>query len=233
LTGTRSRTAERSSEPGDDPRLGTSFFDRPTARVARDLLGTRLRVAGDSGTCEVRIVETEAYVRHDEASHAFRGPTRRNRSMFGPPGTLYVFRIHQVVCANLVTRPGEAVLLRAGTPPEAGTENATGPGRLCRALGITIADDGQDAVRGTRISVRAPAQRPRRIAVGRRVGVRRAVERPLRFWIPGDPSVSPPRRASASASPSRSRAAGRYPRSRRRSRPSSGGGRSGGRTGGK
>jgi len=233
LTGIRSRTVAGSSDPAAGPRLGAAFFARPTQRVARGLLGARLQVTDGLRTREVRLVETEAYVRNDAASHAFRGPTRRNRSMFNGPGTLYVFRIHQVVCANLVTRPGEAVLLRAGAPSEGTVGTATGPGRLCRTLGITIADDGQDAVTGPRLRVLPRATRPRRIAVGPRVGIRRAAERPLRFWIEGDPAVSRARRPTASASPSRSRVAGRYPQNRRRNRPASGGGRSDGRTAGR
>jgi DNA-3-methyladenine glycosylase len=233
LTGIRSRTAGRSSDPPPGRRLGRAFFDRPTVRVARALLGTRLRVADRHGSREVRLVETEAYVRNDEASHAFRGPTVRNRSMFAGPGTLYVFRIHQVVCANLVTRPGEAVLLRAGTAFATGPGTATGPGRLCRSLGISIRDDGQDAATGSRIAVLPRTGRPPRISVGPRVGIRRAIARPLRFWIDRDPAVSRPRRSSAAASPSRSRAAGRYRQSRTTSRPASGGGRSGGRSAGR
>jgi DNA-3-methyladenine glycosylase len=178
-------------------------------------------------------VETEAYLRHDEASHAFRGPTRRNRSMFGVPGTLYVFRIHQVVCANLVTRSGEAVLLRAGVVEHGLPGSASGPGRLCRALGITIDDDGEDAVAGPRVSVHPRTVSPARILAGPRVGIRRAADRKLRFWIDGEAAVSKPRRSIASASPNRSRAGGPYRRIRTTSRPSSGGGRSGGRTGGR
>ena len=97
-------------------RLGAAFFDRPTRRVARELLGAVFRTRGPGGVRAVRLVEVEAYVARDPANHAFGGPTRRNRSMFGPPGTLYVYRIHRVVCANVVTRPGQAVLIRAGEP---------------------------------------------------------------------------------------------------------------------
>jgi DNA-3-methyladenine glycosylase len=233
LTGIRSRTVGRSSDPVPDRRLGRDFFDRPTVRVARELLGARLRVTDRGVSREGRIVETEAYLRGDAASHAYRGPTHRNRSMFGPPGTLYVFRIHQVVCANLVTQNGEAVLLRAATASSPGGESATGPGRLCRALGITIDDDGTDVTVGDRIRLFARTARPRHVAVGPRVGISRAAERPLRFWVDGDPSVSRPRAATTSASPSRSRGVGQYPRTRTRSRPSSGGGRSGGRSGGR
>lgn len=183
-------TAERSSREGR--RLGRAFFDRPTVSVARDLLGAVVRVAGADARA-VRLVETEAYVAGDEASHAFRGPTRRNRSMFGRPGTLYVYRIHQVVCANLVTRPGEAVLLRAGEPLAGLDRDPSGPGRLCRALGLTIADDGQDATEGDRLSLRKRDAPPERIAVGPRVGIRRAADRPLRFALAGNRWVSRPR----------------------------------------
>ncbi|MGI0155691.1 MAG: DNA-3-methyladenine glycosylase, partial [Thermoplasmata archaeon] len=171
MTGTRSRTGASSSERRGSARLGRAFFARATARVARALLGAHLRVRTATGIREARLVETEAYVRHDAASHAFHGPTRRNRSMFEAPGTLYVFRIHQVVCANLVTRPGEAVLLRAGAMRGARPGEATGPGRLCRALGITIEDDGEDAVAGRRFAVAPRRERPRRVVVGPRVGV--------------------------------------------------------------
>jgi len=190
-------------------RLGRAFFDRGTLRVARELLGARLIVREGQVERSARIVETEAYVRGDPASHAFRGPTRRNRSMFGPPGTLYVFRIHQVVCANLVTRSAEAVLLRAGAVEGREPAYASGPGRLCRALGLTIRDDGDDAARGGRVRVEARDRRPIRIVTGPRVGLRRAAERPLRFYVAGEPAVSRPRRLSVSASPSRSRGAAR------------------------
>lgn len=192
MTGTRSRTAARSSSSRAATRLGRAFFDRPTVRVARELLGARLRVRAGRTVREARIVETEAYLRDDPASHAFRGPTRRNRSMFGSPGTMYVFRIHRVVCANLVTRAGEAVLLRAGAIVGRDPASGAGPGRLCRALGITIADDGADAVRGSRVAVRRRVGPRPRIRVSRRIGIRRAADRPLRFYLAGDRAVSHP-----------------------------------------
>ena len=190
MTGTRSRTAARSSEPPTAARLGRAFFDRPTVRVARELLGARLRLRARERTREARIVETEAYLRGDPASHAFRGPTRRNRSMFGAPGTLYVFRIHRVVCANLVTRTGEAVLLRAGAIVGAPPSLASGPGRLCRALGITIGDDGVDSVRGSRVTVLRRTGRAVRVRVSPRIGIRRAADRRLRFYLADEPAVS-------------------------------------------
>jgi len=178
-----------------------------------------------------RLVETEAYPRGDPASHAFHGPTRRNRSMFVGPGTLYVFRIHQVVCANLVARVGEAVLLRAGAVEGLAPGAGRGPGRLARALGISIEDDGLDAVRSRRVALRPRDGPVGRIALTPRIGIRRARRRRLRFVLLGEPAVS--RAPSAAASPSRSRAGGRRPRSRTTRRPSSAGGRSVGRTGGR
>lgn len=227
-------TGERSSEAR---RLGRRFFARPTADVARDLLGTVLTVGRGRRARSVRLVETEAYVAHDPASHAYRGRTERNRSMFAGPGTLYVYRIHQVVCANVTTRPGEAVLLRAGVPVGSTPANASGPGRLCRALGIVRGDDGADVVESSRIRL-LPRAGPRpRTVEGPRVGIRRAVRRRLRFSIAGEPAVSRPRPSVAGrisgASPSRSRGAGPSSRSRTRRRRPSGGGRSGGRTAGR
>jgi DNA-3-methyladenine glycosylase len=192
-TGHRSQTAARFSEKRSGRRLGRAFFDRPTIDVARALLGTVLTVDGPGGRRAVRVVETEAYLSGDPASHAYRGPTPRNRSMFSRPGTLYVFRIHQVVCANLVTRRGEAVLLRAGEPLTRGLPNPSGPGRLCRALGIRLADDGTDVTRSRRVRViESDAARPR-IVSGTRVGIRLARRRRLRFAVSGDPWVSRPR----------------------------------------
>jgi len=226
------RSSTRGSSSSRPRPVGRRFFRRPTVEVARDLLGARLRVDGPAGHVEARLVETEAYLTDDPASHAFRGPTRRNRSMFGPPGTLYVFRIHQVVCANLVTRPGEAVLLRAGVVEGMPPGHARGPGRLARALGLTIADDGQGAVTGPRVRVLArPGPRPL-TDVGPRVGIRRAAERPLRFAIRDEPAVSRPRPLTSAFS-TRTRAGSRSRQSRTRRRPASGGGRSGGRIAGR
>jgi DNA-3-methyladenine glycosylase len=215
-------------------RARRAFFDRPAAQLARALLGAHLTIRTGGRARTVRIVETEAYVRGDAASHAFRGPTRRNRSMFGLPGTLYVYRIHQVVCANLVARRAEAVLVRAGATEGTEPSVASGPGRLCRYLGIVLDDDGQDAVNGRRVAVEVPRHRAGRVWVGPRVGIRKAADRPLRFALENEPAVSRPRPAPpTSASSSRSRAAGPYSRTRRTNRRSSDDGRSGGRNDGR
>lgn len=218
--------------------LSSRFFNRPTTVVAQALLGQELTVRTRRKERAVRIVETEAYVSTDPASHAFRGRTPRNGSMFGPPGTLYVYRIHQVVCANITTRPGEAVLLRAGEPLQPTLPNTSGPGRLCRALGITMRDDGSRVGIG-RIRVLRGRVPSGPIVTGRRVGIRRAAARPLRFALNGNPWVSRPRppgwretRASSvtSVSPSGSFASEGSRRNRRRHRPLAGGGRNGSRT---
>lgn len=161
--------------------------------MARQLLGTRVVVRNRHGWRVGRIVETEAYVTGDPASHAYRGPTERNRSMFAGPGTVYVYRIHQVYCLNLTTRRGEAVLLRAVEPITPGLGDTRGPGRLCRAFGLTRAEDGTSAVTGGRLRV-VPGSRGRaRIVRGPRVGIRRARTRALRFVLAGNRWVSTPR----------------------------------------
>jgi DNA-3-methyladenine glycosylase len=157
------------------------------------LLGATVTVRVRRTVRSVRVVETEAYERNDPASHAYRGLTRRNRSMFAPPGTLYVYRIHQVVCANLVARRGEAVLLRAGSADGAAPVVAAGPGRLCRFLGIVLEDDGTDTTRGRRVEVRPALRNPGPVRIGPRVGIRKAVDRPLRFALADEPAVSRPR----------------------------------------
>lgn len=164
-----------------------------------------------------RIVEVEAYRgSEDPASHAFRGPTSRNATMFGPAGRLYVYFSYGVHwCANAVCGAdgeAQAVLLRALAPvagleamrsartrrgagaPPPDRHLTSGPGRLCQALGIAGEDDGADLVRGDRglriLDDGMPP--PARPEVGVRVGITRAAELPWRFWVPGDPNVSRP-----------------------------------------
>ncbi|HXQ19160.1 MAG TPA: DNA-3-methyladenine glycosylase [Acidimicrobiales bacterium] len=158
----------------------------------------------------VRIVEVEAYRgEEDPASHAYRGRTSRNGSMFGPPGRLYVYFTYGMHwCANVVCgKEGEAraVLLRAGAPvaglaairaarPAARTDAdlCSGPAKLCQALGIDRAQDGVDLLDGHApvrlLSDGVPP--PDRPGVGPRVGIRSATEMPWRWWVPGDPNVS-------------------------------------------
>lgn len=192
MTAHRSATGGRSSRPAQGRRARRGFFDRPASELARALLGATVTVRTGHRARSVRIVETEAYERGDPASHAYRGPTRRNRSMFASPGTLYVYRIHQVVCANLVARRGEAVLLRAGAAEGVSPTGASGPGRLCRFLGITRDDDGTDTVTEGRVEVRLPLAPPGPIQRGPRIGIRKAARRRLRFALANEPAVSRP-----------------------------------------
>jgi DNA-3-methyladenine glycosylase len=188
--------------PGPSRPLGRAFFRRAPDRVAPDLLG-QLLVRQTGGRRIVgRIVEVEAYLgKDDPAAHAFRGKTRRNATLFGPPGHAYVYTsygLHQ--CLNVSTQPaGQAgcVLIRglepwppappvlrwlqARAPARDARRLLSGPGRLCRALAIGRDWDGADLTTpgGLWLAV-GPA--PRRIAVTRRIGIQKAVERPLRFY---------------------------------------------------
>lgn len=185
------------------------FLAGPPLDVAPLLLGAVLR----KGEVAVRITEVEAYDGADDpGSHAFGGPTKRNQVMFGASGFLYTYFIYGMhVCANVVCRTdGEAgaVLIRAGEvidglevartrrPSGPVTQLAQGPGRLCKALGIGLEDYGSDLSSG---SVTLEAGTPFRgaVATGPRVGLRHAAERPWRFWIDGDPTVSAYRPAVA------------------------------------
>ena len=171
--------------------------------VAPRLLGASLTHAGVT----VRLTEVEAYAGSDDpGSHAYRGPTPRTRVMFGPPGHLYAYFSYGMhVCANVVTgREGtaSAVLLRAGEVVDgvdlARERRATtrerdlarGPATLCRALGMGLDLDGTDLSRGPVRLVLAAAPDPGRVSTGPRVGLRGAPDRPWRFWLTGEPTVS-------------------------------------------
>jgi DNA-3-methyladenine glycosylase len=192
--------------------LARSFYARPSIEVAPDLLN-KVLVAGP---CRGRIVEVEAYAGGlDPASHAYRGPTARNATMFGPPGHLYVYFTYGMhFCANAVTGPadaGQAVLLRA-LAPLAGLEEmrarrpgargvtdlTSGPAKLTMALGIARSQDGVDLVRGPIRIVDDGTPPPAEPGVSPRVGITRAADRAWRWFVPGDPNVSRGPRSSGS-----------------------------------
>ena len=181
--------------------------------MARRLIGATLervipRGEPDAGTLvSGRIVETEAYLPNvDPACHGYRGPTNRTASLFGRPGHAYVYLIYGVhFCFNVVTEPpgtGAAVLVRAieplagidamqrrrspHTPPWA---LASGPGNVCRALGIGRECDGANLRRGD-LRIVFPEVMSSRIAVTARVGLSAAARWPLRFYDPASRSVS-------------------------------------------
>ena len=180
--------------------LRRDFFKRSVHEVAPELIGATLVLDGVGGT----IVEVEAYDQDDPASHGFRGRTARTASMFGPPGRAYVYRSYGIHwCLNLVCAEegrAEAVLVRALEPTrglEAMRERrgvdavralCSGPGKLCQALGITRFQDG--------LSLDEPPFEllarafEHELAVGPRIGITRAVEKPWRYGLAGSPFLS-------------------------------------------
>jgi DNA-3-methyladenine glycosylase len=172
--------------------LAQTFFARSAPEVARDLLGCTLLFDG-AGGC---IVETEAYAADDPRSHSFRGRTRRNAVMFGPPGHLYVYFTYGMhFCANISCEAegvGAAVLFRALEPTVGLEEMATrrsrheprllcsGPARLTQALGIGREHDGLPAWEPPLTILARPAATTPRIVTTPRIGVG-GDPRPWRF----------------------------------------------------
>jgi len=187
--------------------------------AAHRLLGATLTGRGVTAT----IVEAEAYGGvpdgpwPDAAAHSYRGPTGRSAVMFGPPGRLYTYRSHGIhVCANVVCASdgvAAAVLLRAAAI-ETGLDVASsrrgasirtivlarGPGNLCRALGITMADNNIDLF-DTNSPVRLRLNDTLDPVAGPRVGVSQAADRPWRLWLPGRAEVSAYRRSPRAPTP--------------------------------
>lgn len=177
----------------------------PVLETAPRLLDAVLR----HGEVAVRITEVEAYAGPaDPGSHAYRGRTRRNSTMFGPAGRLYCYFTYGMhVCCNVTVDEDDvpsAVLVRAGEvvaglevarerrPGVRDRDLARGPARLCRALGIGLDHDGTDLARGPiTLELGTP---PATVSTGPRVGLRGAADRPWRFWITDDPAVSDYRR---------------------------------------
>jgi DNA-3-methyladenine glycosylase len=195
--------------------------------VAPALLGCVLSARSPDGEVSVRLTEVEAYAGEaDPASHAYRGRTRRNGVMYGPPGHAYVYFTYGMhFCVNLVCRPAgtaSAVLLRAGAvvsgatlaghrrsagkrPAPASRDLARGPARLCQALGIDRTLDGADVCDpASPLRIFGPGPPGAAVSSGPRVGVSTAATVPWRFWVTGDPDVSAyrahtPRRRNPSA----------------------------------
>ena len=196
-------------------RLGRDFYTRAdTLGVARELLGKRLVVPSASGErVSGRVVEVEAYLGvGDRAAHSYGGRrTRRTETMYAAGGTAYVFFVygmhHQF---NVVTGPAglpHALLVRAVEPEEGielmrarrpvskERELTSGPGKLCRALGLDLTFDGEDLTEGSRAWLEETGVEfePGEIASGPRIGVAYAAEdalKPWRFWVAGNEYVS-------------------------------------------
>lgn len=175
--------------------------------IARGLLGKELVHDSAEGTTSGIIVETEAYLRDDPACHASRGMTKRNRSMFLGPGRSYVYFVYgNHYCFNVVTAEegvGEAVLIRALEPKEGIDlmaarrglrdikELTSGPGKLCRAMGIDKELDGAYLWQKP-FYIKDPVVNEGKLAIieTTRVGIKRAADWNLRFCIEGSPYLS-------------------------------------------
>lgn len=189
-------------------RIPRAWFERPAPDVAPDLLGRILARRLPTGqVLRARIVETEAYEPDDPASHSFRGPTRRNATMFGRAGHVYVYFTYGMHwCMNVVTGQighGSAVLLRAGEPLEGIATMARlrgsarerdlcrGPARWTQAFGVDGSVDGTDLVHGTEIWLEPGREVPSdAVVAGPRVGIRDGLDLPWRFSESGSPWVS-------------------------------------------
>jgi DNA-3-methyladenine glycosylase len=193
--------------------LGAAFFVRPSDEVARALLGCRLVSEIGGGWRMGEIVETEAYTGpEDEASHASAriGRTPRNEVMFGRPGLAYVYRSYGIHwCLNAVTGPNgfpAAVLIRALRPLEGieemravrpgrpDLELARGPGKLCAAMGVELSANGASLSDPPLWLAAGEPVEEVRVARGPRIGITRAADLPLRFWLRDCPWVSATRR---------------------------------------
>ena len=190
-------------------RLTRGFFDRSVHEVAPDLIGAVLLVDGVGG----RLVELEAYHHTDPAAHSFRGPTRRNAVMFGPPGFVYVYRSYGIHwCLNFVceaTGSASAVLIRA-IEPVAGLAVmrrrrrisdvrllCSGPGRLCEALGVTDKHNGS-ALDAPPFALFASTGKVE-VVTGPRIGITKAIELPWRYGEKDSRFLSKPFRSKPAA----------------------------------
>jgi DNA-3-methyladenine glycosylase len=199
--------------------MGADQLAVDPVEAAHRLLGATLTGRDVTAT----IVEVEAYGGvpdgpwPDAAAHSYRGPTGRSTVMFGPPGRLYTYRSHGIhVCANVVCGAdgiAAAVLLRAAAI-ETGLDVARsrrdasirtvalarGPGNLCSALGITMADNGIDLFDGDG-PVRLGLNDTLDSVSGPRVGISQAADRPWRLWLQGRAEVSAYRRSPRAPAP--------------------------------
>ncbi len=207
MTANAAPRARRSRLP-EGAALKPSFYDRDTEIVARELLGAVLVCESPDGRASGRIVETEAYLGpHDEACHAVAGVTARTKWLFGEPGRAYVYYIYGAHwCFNAVTREvghGSAVLVRAiepidgirlmrGRRPRAKRDRdlTNGPGKLCAALAITGAHNGLSLTRSSLTVHRGSPVPDSRVLVSPRIGITRAADWPMRFFVADNPHVS-------------------------------------------
>jgi DNA-3-methyladenine glycosylase len=201
--------------------LPRSFFARDPREVARQLLGKILIRDSEAAQLAGRIVEVEVYLGADDAAaHSAAGRTLRNAVLFGPPGHAYVYFIYgNYYCLNVSCEPegtAGSVLFRALQPlwgieemarlrkislrgPQDWPKLTSGPGRLCQAFGITRSrDNGCDLTsRSNGLWLAADRHRAGSISLGPRIGITKAAEMPLRYFLRGNPFVSGPKTKSA------------------------------------
>ena len=205
----RCRSASPRSGPTRLRRLRVGELPTGTVDLARFLIGASLVSESAEGRAVVRIVETEAYVPGDAASHAFRGETARNGSLFRRCGTAYVYFIYGCYyCLNVASERegiGAGVLVRAAAPVagidlmKARRPRSTvralcrGPGRLATALAVTRLHDGLDLCAPGPLWLAAPQQPVPAIGESVRIGLTKEADRVLRFFEAGSPFVSGPR----------------------------------------
>ncbi len=202
-------------------KLPRSFYDRPTLEVGEELLGKFIVYTGGLGLVSARIVEVEAYIGEDDpACHAAPGPTKRNQPLYGRPGMAYIYFIYGMYyCLNVVTeRKGfpAAILMRAAEPEDGlaiirknGRDSQpgrllSGPGKLCRGFGLTLAQNGVDLI-GSVLYLEDRGVAPGKIERSPRIGIRKGLDRNWRFYDAESPAVSGrPARAIAEGAAGRS-----------------------------
>ncbi|MFJ8244703.1 DNA-3-methyladenine glycosylase [Peribacillus asahii] len=188
--------------------LPADFFQQPTLQLAQSLLGCLLVKETTEGIASGYIVETEAYIGpEDRAAHSYNNRrTKRTEVMFGEAGLIYTYKMHTHTLVNVVSGPlkkPEAILIRAVEPymgidlmqKRRGTDNlknlTSGPGKLTKALGITMEDYGHSFSFPPLVIVQGKI--PDEISSGARIGIdntREAKEYPWRFWVTNNPFVS-------------------------------------------
>ncbi len=193
-----------SGKPALKP-LPRTFYERPATSVGLDLLGCLLCHQTVEGLLAGRITELEVYLgRNDPASHAFKGNKGRARIFWQGAGIAYIYFIYGAhLCFNVITHHGQdvaGILIRALEPVQGigiMRENrhvedfynlTTGPGKITRALNITLADNGRDLTRGTLFI--SKSRSPASITITPRIGITKATEVPLRFYASNNAFIS-------------------------------------------
>jgi DNA-3-methyladenine glycosylase len=177
--------------------LSSSFFARPAEVVAPELIGCRLLKRQPTGELLWGvIIETEAYSQEEPACHGFRSRTKRNDTLFGPPGHWYVYLTYGIhYCVNVVTSRDDwanGVLLRAIALPNEPPRIAAGPGLLARRFGIDGSHNAQPVAEDTGLWLSEALEPPGRLIQSARVGIKQGLDLPWRWLLAGHPGLSKP-----------------------------------------